>query len=147
MRPPIGRSVFAEPRFDLRRFSAPPPGLDVFEAEGKGWVGWGGLGWVGHPYVNQHLRTIVLAVKSPYSRVSQPHQHCNFPGAVRTVDQCSLIPFLSSCGTSLSFALSAALQCLRVSRMLSAPPALHPDWPAVAFEGDHRADLKRCVDA
>eukprot|EP00752_Nemacystus_decipiens_P017820 g15977.t1 len=21
--------------------------------------------------------------------------------------------------------------------------ALHPDWPAVAFEGDHRADLKR----
>lgn len=21
--------------------------------------------------------------------------------------------------------------------------ALHPDWPAVAFEGEHRADLKR----
>lgn len=28
---------------------------------------------------------------------------------------------------------------------LSKNEALHPDWPAVAFEGDHRADLKRYV--
>lgn len=41
--------------------------------------------------------------------------------------------------------LSAFALCPVCSGASSKLEALHADWPAVAFEGDHRADLKRYV--